>query len=319
MCSTRGPDKESYDFFVNIEDYIKKAKNAEITTALSKAEKECNSFMKNSETYFKDKIIANRICNEFVKLYLSLTDLRDNKNDNINYIKSSEFLNYWVNFKLRKNMKNEDDYVYIAYNAIDSHIMENSFYVNDIDFICDINKDDLHKMNILYNLYDKYIELKTIVEEESNLNEQSLLNHSTACCPYYIEASYICTPGSNNNNSTKFCKELETFKSKYGELYRTVVEKKGSEFSENFITLTKCPNNKIISTAVTGTVVGLIPLLGVLYKFTPMGQMFRSKIGILNKDISNNVEDMTNMSLMQQENESVKFNQGTYNIKYQSL
>ncbi|VUZ99728.1 PIR protein [Plasmodium vivax] len=91
------------------------------------------------------------------------------------------------------------------------------------------------------------------------------------------------------------------------------------DFSDYFIILSKCPNTKIISTAVTGTVVGLIPLMGVLYKFTPMGQMFRSKIGILNKDISNNDEEMIKMSLMEKENEPIRFQKGTYNIKYQSL
>ncbi|KMZ76590.1 hypothetical protein PVIIG_05973, partial [Plasmodium vivax India VII] len=108
------------------------------------------------------------------------------------------------------------------------------------------------------------------------------------------------------------------FKSKYDKLDENVVEK-GSDVYDYFIKLSECPNNKIVTTAVTGTVVGLIPLLGVLYKFTPMGQMFRSKMGILNNNISNNDEDMTNMSLMEQENEPLRFQQGSYNIKYQSL
>ncbi|KMZ76882.1 hypothetical protein PVIIG_05692 [Plasmodium vivax India VII] len=57
----------------------------------------------------------------------------------------------------------------------------------------------------------------------------------------------------------------------------------------------------------------------ILYFFTPIGQMFRSKIGIINNNISNNDEEMTNISLIEQENEPINFQQGTYNIKYQSL
>ncbi|KMZ96416.1 hypothetical protein PVNG_05951, partial [Plasmodium vivax North Korean] len=129
--------------------------------------------------------------------------------------------------------------------------------------------------------------------------------------------NYICNDGNNIKNS-KFCEKLNTFISKYKDLY-TKVDNQGPEFSNNFIKLEECPNTKIITTAVTGTVVGLIPLLGVLYKFTPMGQVIRSKMGILNNDISNIDEDMTNISLMEQEKEPLKFQQGTYNIKYQSL
>ncbi|KMZ76709.1 hypothetical protein PVIIG_05708, partial [Plasmodium vivax India VII] len=116
-----------------------------------------------------------------------------------------------------------------------------------------------------------------------------------------------------NNNNSKFCQELNKFESKYNELDGKVREQ-ASELSDYFIRLSECPNTKIITTAVTGSIIGLIPLFGVLYKFTPMGQVIRSKIGIINND-----EEMTKMTLMEQENEPLRFKQGTYNIKYQSL
>ncbi|VVA00378.1 PIR protein, partial [Plasmodium vivax] len=221
-------------------------------------------------------------------------------------------------FKLSENMKNDDDSVRDVYNAIESQITGSDGHDIFLCFIYDINKDDLYRMNILYNLYDKYIKLKNIIEDTSEPNKQSLLNLSTACCPHYIKAGYICNPGNNNNNSSKFCKELNTFKSKYDDIYQKIVQK-GADYSNNFIKLEECSNPKIITTAVTGSIIGLIPLLGVLYKFTPMGQVLRSKMGILNNDISKNDEEMTNISLMEQENESLNFQQGTYNIKYQSL
>ncbi|VUZ99487.1 PIR protein [Plasmodium vivax] len=317
MCSTRSPEEESYEFFEKIEEFIKKAKSAESTTSLSEDENGCNSFMQSSERYITDKETARTICKQFIELYESLTDLKSKNENDHNYIKCSKFLNYWVNFKLSENMKNDDDSVRDVYNAIESQITGSDGHDIFLCFIYDINKDDLYRMNILYNLYDKYIKLKNIIEDTSEPNKQSLLNLSTACCPDYIKASYMCN-NDNKNNNPIFCNKLTTFKSKYDALYKKAFQE-GSDYANNFIKLEECSNNKIITTAVTGTVVGLIPLFGVLYKFTPMGQMFRSKMGILNNNISNNEEDMTNMSLMEQENEPLRFKQGTYNIKYQSL
>ncbi|CAI7718338.1 Plasmodium vivax Vir protein, putative [Plasmodium vivax] len=317
MCSTRSPGKESYDFFEKIEDYIEKVKSVESSDVSSIAETGCNTFMQSFGSYFTFKETANIICKQFIKLYDSLNELKCNSNSDPNYEKCNRFLKYWVNFKLRKSMKNKDDCAYVVYNGIESHNMGSVDYHINLDFKDDINNEDLNKMNILYSLYEYYSELKTIINTNPEEGKQKLLPLSSACCIDYIKANYICNDGNNIKNS-KFCEKLNTFISKYKDLY-TKVDNQGPEFSNNFIKLEECPNTKIITTAVTGTVVGLIPLLGVLYKFTPMGQVIRSKMGILNNDISNIDEDMTNISLMEQEKEPLKFQQGTYNIKYQSL
>ncbi|VUZ99585.1 PIR protein [Plasmodium vivax] len=315
MCS-QGSDEESYEFFEKIENYIEKAKSVESTTEYSEADSGCNSFVVTSGSYFTDKERAKIICKQFIKLYDSLDDCKSTSNSDL-HRKCSKFLKYWINFKLMKSMKNEDECVFNIYNALESQITGSVDFHIDLYFKEDINKDDLYKMNILYSLYEKYIDLSTILKELSNVDKQSLLSLSTACCTHYNEARYICDTSKNNNDS-QFCRRLNIFESKYKSLY-TDVDKLKPEVSDNFIRLSECPNNKIITTAVTGTVVGLIPLFGVLYKFTPMGQMLRSKMGILNNDISNTDEDMTSISLMDQENEQLKFQKGTYNIKYQSL
>ncbi|KMZ95499.1 hypothetical protein PVMG_05806 [Plasmodium vivax Mauritania I] len=223
--------------------------------------------METSETYFKNKITAKRICNEFVKLYVSLTDLRNYTNDDINYVKCSEFLNYWVNFKLSKSMKNEDYTVRHVYNAIETHIMYSDVYDKYINFICDINKDELHKMNILYNLYEKYTDIDVILDNSTNKDKELLLllSLSTACCQDYLEANYMCNGvNDDNSNHSQFCLQLEKFKTKYERLYDRV-DGKGSKYISNFKRLTQCDNN-VISTALIGTTVGLVPLLMGLYK-----------------------------------------------------
>ncbi|CAI7718329.1 PIR protein [Plasmodium vivax] len=310
------PEKEveSYDFFENIENYIDKVNKAENSSSSDGGYSDCDGFSKAWESSFKDTQIAKNICKELIILYNSLNNLKAKSTRSKDYKDECEFFNYWVNFKISKNMINERDCVEKIYNAFESHCIKDFGVILDADIIYNINKDDLYKMNILYSLYNKYTEIDTILKNTSQVDKQSLLNLSNACCTHYNQASYIC----NGDNNSTFCTKLKSFDLKYEQLYSKLVGQ-GYDFSDYFTKLSECPNTKIIATAVTGTVVGLIPLVGVLYKFTPMGQMFISKNGILNKDIRNNDEEMINMSLMEQENEALKFQKGTYNIKYQSL
>ncbi|VUZ93656.1 PIR protein [Plasmodium vivax] len=315
---TPGPKKmeELYAFFDNIDRYIINGKCIEDTINNDESFAECNSFSIHWGNEIGNTEMAKKMCNIFISIYKKL------KNNNNNYTRDSDynndfaFLNYWVNWKIYDEF-NENTSVSDFYDHIGSHVTIDSAHEFTNTLIYDIDNNDVYNMNILYNLYENYGKLNAIKYDKSNEAKQSLYSHSTACCTHYIKASYMCN-NDNKNNNPIFCEKLNTFKSKHDALHTEVVQK-DSEYSNHFVKLEECPNNKIITTAVTGTVVGLIPLFGVLYKFTPMGQMFRSKMGILNNNISNNEEDMTNMSLMEQENEPLRFKQGTYNIKYQSL
>ncbi|KMZ76816.1 hypothetical protein PVIIG_06338 [Plasmodium vivax India VII] len=258
------PKDKSYEFFENIEKYIEIANSAESTTDFRKANSGCNSFMESSGSYFKDKEKAKTICVQFIKLYDSLTDLTSNLQTDSNYIKCKKFLIYWINFKLREGMKNEVDSICRVYDAIESQFTNNIDYEIHMDLIENINKDVLYKMNILYRLYLNYVKLKAIDYKNEEENKRQLLTHSTACCTHYIKASYICND-DNKDKNPEFCEKLEAFKSKYDDLERKV-DDKGTDFSDYFIKLSECGNNKIITTAVTGSIIGLIPLFGVLYK-----------------------------------------------------
>ncbi|KMZ76928.1 hypothetical protein PVIIG_06302 [Plasmodium vivax India VII] len=245
-----------YEFFQNIEDYIKKAKSAAV---YSKDESECNSFVVSSGSYFKDTITAKGVCNEFIKLYVSLSDLRSYKNDNVKYVKCSKFFNYWVNFKLKESMKNEYYTFSHVFNAIESHITLSDFYDVNLDFVYDIKQDDLSKMNILYSLYEKYTDLYTILNDMSNVDKVSTLSYSNECYNIYNNAISMCKGEKN-----KFVEELERYKKKYETLYE-LVEKRRSDYYTSFVRLTN-DNNNIVTTSVLGTTVALIPLFGLLYK-----------------------------------------------------
>ncbi|CAI7719875.1 Plasmodium vivax Vir protein, putative [Plasmodium vivax] len=307
-----------YDFFDNISNYMKDGKSIEDTVKSVDASKHCDSFSSATASQLGDKENAKYICEIFTKLCNHFPNCKEQEQDT-SYKQNCGLLNYWLNMKLNDDKINGKTCVSEIENLIQSHCSDIfGFSIQSLDFLYDIKKKELHKMNILYSLYQNYRKLKNIIHTNSGPEKPSLLPHSTACCTDYIEAKYICNGDNNNNNNSTFCDKLGTFVSEYGKLYQEF-DGKRSQFSDYLIKLEECPNTKIITTAVTGSIVGLIPLLGVLYKFTPMGQVFRSKIGISNNDISNNDEQKIKISLMEKENEPIRFQQGTYNIKYQTL
>nr|CAB96717.1 vir30 [Plasmodium vivax] len=316
MICEENTDGESFDFFENIVNYIEKAKIAENTTSYFNADEKCNSFMESSGSDFKDHETAKRICVQFIKLYDSLTDLNCNFNSDPKNEKCRKFLNYWVNFKLRESMQNGDDSVCGVYDAIESQFTGSSDYYIQMGLIDNINKDVLHKMNILYRLYNIYTDLDTIVDNATPRDKESLLSLSTSCCTDYLEANYMCTAGNDKNNHSQFCIQLEKFETKYKGLYDRV-EKKGSEYSKNFKRLSQCDNNTM-SKALIGTTVGLVPLLVGLYKFTPLRQLINSNKGKLAQAYRNNDDKLTNIMLMDQQNEQTTSQQERYNIKYHS-
>ncbi|KMZ92850.1 hypothetical protein PVMG_01436 [Plasmodium vivax Mauritania I] len=230
--------KDIYDFFNNIDKYITEVKKIENPTLPNTSLVDCKHFSNQEDLGNKEK--AESLCNSFASLNKFLVPIK--KEDHL------------------------DPYNCISYvyNVMDSHLGSKPDY-NSLDCqLYNINKVELNKMNKLYNFYKNYSKLNTIIDSNWKEKKIEILTLSTQCCADYNDVSYLCNV-DNENKNPEFCKKLNNFKSKYDELDKKVVEPR-YDFSDYFIILSKCPNTKIISTAVTGTVVGLIPLMGVLYK-----------------------------------------------------
>ncbi|KMZ76558.1 hypothetical protein PVIIG_06082 [Plasmodium vivax India VII] len=147
---------------------------------------------------------------------------------------------------------------------MESYLYTNDEYVPLNCELCNMNKVELNKMKILYNLHDKRNEMHDILNSQEIFEASKLHEPSAECFTNYNKGLSMC-----NNKEEKFCKLLENFKTEYRKLY-PMVEKKGSGYSKFFQRLPGDEKSNMISTAVTGTVVGLIPLLGVLYKVTEL-------------------------------------------------
>ncbi|KMZ94973.1 hypothetical protein PVMG_05642 [Plasmodium vivax Mauritania I] len=256
------PEKrdDSYNFLDTVDEYVKASDKIISVNLDSGEQKDCDDFSKNHAKPYTE--IGKTICEHFLKLYKSLPNIKNYDTRGTSYNNDCKFLNYWLNFELKKH--NINICVNKFHNGIESQCDNTIKYVLPVHEIYNIDQDHLNKIDKLYNLYANYTKLNNIIDSNWKEKKIEILTLSTQCCADYSDVSYLCN-GDNENKNPEFCKKLNDFKSKYEELDKKVVEPR-SDFSDYFIKLSECPNNKIISTAVTGSIIGLIPLLGVLYK-----------------------------------------------------
>ncbi|EDL42628.1 variable surface protein Vir30, truncated, putative, partial [Plasmodium vivax] len=190
-----------YDFFKNIERYIKDGKSIEDIIPTVVPSSDCNSFSKIWGIKSGNEIMAKNICNILVSIYKYFKNGNDRYGFESNYKEDFTFLNYWVNWKIHEGMFNENTTVKDFYDYIGSHALSELNYDVSNTLIYDIDKDDLYKLNILYSLYEKYSKLNAITYDNLDQDKQSLYSHSTACCNDYNKAKYICNDDNKNNNS----------------------------------------------------------------------------------------------------------------------
>ncbi|KMZ88665.1 hypothetical protein PVBG_06095 [Plasmodium vivax Brazil I] len=203
-------------------------------------------------------VIGKKICEQFIKLFKLLPNAKDKKDPN--YKRDWNFLNFWLNFKLGKSNLNRTICPNDFYDGMESHCTETLSLNYSSNLIYSINHEDLNRMEVLYTLHENYSKLDNILNKGTSQEPESLMEPSRICSYTYNSASYMCY-----DNKNKFCQILENFKRKYEELFKTA-ESKGDGYAKIFKKLTDYDNINIISTTVIGSAVGLIPLLGILYK-----------------------------------------------------
>ncbi|KMZ89797.1 hypothetical protein PVMG_06065 [Plasmodium vivax Mauritania I] len=200
------------------------------------------------------------MCGQFLKLYKSLSCYREDIQKHTTKINDCKFLNYWVNWKLNISKEKRNICVKKFYDDVVNHCVETFSPSSRFNLEHNINNIDLEKMNKLYNLYQKYHNLNSIFITSALQNPTLLLEPSNQCINEYNLARPMCY-----DENDKFCEKLRNFKSKYQNLYAQA-QAKGTNFSKNFKRLPEEENSNIISSALLGSIFGLIPLFGLLYK-----------------------------------------------------
>ncbi|KMZ95219.1 hypothetical protein PVMG_05137 [Plasmodium vivax Mauritania I] len=248
-----------YDFFDNIPTYLINVEKANKDASELNTDDNCVSFSKQHTINNTD--IGKQICEQFIKLCKQLPNIKNYNITDPNYRKDWDFLSYWLNSKLRESELNGTICPKKFYDGMENHCINTLLrFVTLTNLIYNINDEDISRMNVLYILHENYSQLDKIINDSTPPKPESLLELSSTCSDNYIKAKYMCY-----GNYNKFCEKLKDFKTKYEKLFKTA-QRKGNQYTNNFKELTDYDNINIISTTVIGSAVGLIPLLGILYK-----------------------------------------------------
>ncbi|SCA83376.1 hypothetical protein PVT01_000016300 [Plasmodium vivax] len=177
-CNPRIED-DSYDFFQNIDTYTQNSEAVFSHVSSAQSSTKCTSFSSRYQPP-NDKI-AKDICEEFTKLYKSLSPY----NTKPNYKNDCLFLNYWINFRLMERNFNGIDCVKNFGNLMEADCTDTCGSASSLKFIYDIDKDNLYKMNKLYKLHEHISKMYNILIKRSNgepnssltLSDESLENY----------------------------------------------------------------------------------------------------------------------------------------------
>ncbi|SBT55834.1 PIR Superfamily Protein [Plasmodium ovale wallikeri] len=320
---------ESYDFFKYFAEYIKYEESIQTQWNTSAYINGCTF---DGRINFEKLNDVEVICAKFKYFYnlLFYTDFRNTSK----HKEYTEYLNFWVNSQLKNNI--------IPTTTVNDFYNKLKHYSITFDVqnalqhkIYDINKEEFTNMKFLYDLYRSYYNILIITEASEG--KYRCLDHSTKCAQVYEEAIKKCP-----TNGTVFCKALNVFKGKYDEINKKESLKNCEEQE-----LPSLPEYKAPTTArnefqdehlepmeaaldssenatityfnyifgITGTTLGILFTLLILYKYTPLRFSLFRRI-IKGRKTRTNLEEAYNHELLL-DNSALEHN-NSYNISYDS-
>ncbi|SBT01980.1 PIR Superfamily Protein, partial [Plasmodium ovale curtisi] len=176
----------------------------------------CNSTL--TRMIFSENQNATEICKEFIILYDSLNTYGKEKNheDETFSCYDCDFLNYWLNNKIKENINNGLNNVKEFYEEIKSK--NKKFFCEHEELGKHMNVIDpeiLKNMKLLYELYDNAVKIINIMEEPNYKYEEdkSCNDYIEKCDENYRKAMDRCI-----NNNVDYYNALKFFKGSYENL-----------------------------------------------------------------------------------------------------
>ncbi|SBT57355.1 PIR Superfamily Protein [Plasmodium ovale wallikeri] len=314
--------KDIYAFCMNSNYYEALEKYVKGKSNKVKEEKECDNI--STSMTFSNDIRAKDICQEFKFLHKSLrenpmggTTVNEKFSDY-----DCDFLNFWLNNKLRKNVNNGSIEVKEFYEKIKNR--DNEFFTknNELDdHMRIIDLGILENMKLLYELYDtKQKILDIMLKQDDSSNQEKLCPEYTKTLhDNYIQAMKNCLKGYDN-----FYNELKFFERDY----KYFIEKKNDESgyckSSDFFQLPEydpvleTKQRRIIITKILSAPLILPFVIPLLYKYTPFGPFLRTKINLVKKRWLNPYENGNELLPMPTDTEDIFSDNEEYNIGYYS-
>ncbi|VUZ99777.1 PIR protein [Plasmodium vivax] len=262
-------------YYQEILDYVKKNE--------TNVEKEENCDLSTTMTFSNDSSAEN-ICKEFKFLYKSFRrySAPNTKVEDIYSYYDCDFLNYWLNDKLKQKVVGGTIDVNTFYEEIKSKDNGDSFKNDELGkYMKNIDPEILKNMELLYDLYDyqqKILDmlLNQVYSKEDN-NQCSF--YTDKCYEKYVTAINRCY-----GTYDEFYKALSDFKSTYD----IVIEKGTNDIykckaSTHFLLpkndlVLEREKTKIMLIQGFTSFLMLTLTFPLIYKFTPFGPFLQEKI-----------------------------------------
>ncbi|VUZ96303.1 PIR protein, partial [Plasmodium vivax] len=194
---------QSYDFCNYLDHYITRERWMSSESKSLQYTYYCRfSFVGYNKADDLEKLCAN-FKNLYSKIFSSFSYDYSRNKENIEYI------NYWL-IKELKNKKILDTSAKEFYQKLISEDSEFDTQRKLKDKIHDIEVEHLKKLNILYDLYTIYYDIKNT----SYNNVEMCNSHSTKCFQKFTEAIQSCS----TDKKDKYCEALKSFKNIYEQL-----------------------------------------------------------------------------------------------------
>ncbi|SBT02357.1 PIR Superfamily Protein [Plasmodium ovale curtisi] len=270
---------------------------------------------------FSNNMHGKDICQEFKFLYKSLKEKSIVKTITGDIFSDNDcnFLNYWLNGRLRDNVK---------YGAIDVKDFYEKMKDNDVDFFSSNCKLDKHfynidtkileNMKLLYNLYDNAVKIISIISNKECTNEEQKLciDHIKECDKKYKEAMDRCY-----NSNDDFYNALKYFKDSYKIITEPRFNESNACNSSEFYYFPEYDGvleKKANAIKISSTLFVLSLALPLIYKYTPFGPFLRAKIRMVKDRWFNPDKNGDELLPLSTDIEDIISDNENYNIGYYS-
>ncbi|SBT73453.1 Plasmodium vivax Vir protein, putative [Plasmodium ovale] len=308
-------EPDIYSFFESFKEYKTREEEMKVMFSRDTDKPTCETHSWGSKKFGDDS--ANNICVKFKILCKVIKSKKRGSERRILNHTDYTFLNYWLNSLSKKTKGSHNLTVYMFQDTF-SNIEEDFFnYGMPNEKLYDIKNEHFNNMILLSDLYDN---MAQIFYDTSALEDEKI-----SCIKYFQK--YINTYKQGiikcPNDNTSFCKALKHFKNDYEQKFLGVhsISEKCID-RENLL----LPTYDDVSLEKKNTIVGSIlgpsfaTLLAsfFLYKFTPLRQWIRTKMGSTKEAQSNLYDENNQLFLDTSDNNYTNFDEIPYRISYDS-
>ncbi|SBS93318.1 PIR Superfamily Protein [Plasmodium ovale curtisi] len=324
----------------------------------NKVEKEGECDNLSTIMTFSNNISAEDICQEFKFLHKSLrkNPIRGTTvNDKFSYY-DCDFLNFWLNNKLRENVNNGSIKVKEFYEEIKSK--DEVFFTKTkelLDYMNVIDSNVLENMKLLYKLYVNAVKIINIVydkdykpdepeneeqESEEHIKQQEKEEQASGAhenqqpkkeehkpCSYYAEQldeNYKEAMNRCLSSNIDYYNALKFFKGSYNFLTEMKPDELNTcnstefNFFPEYDPVLEANKRRIMTFKIMSAPLMLSFVIPLLYKYTPLGPFLRTKINSVKERWLNPNENASELLSMSTNTEDNNSENGGYNIGYYS-